>query len=173
MVLPDNVLFEGSAGETIRRKLLQDCNVHTLLRLPTGIFYAQGVKANVIFCEKRAVAEQAQTQALWVYDLRTNQHFTPKSNPLTLAHLQDFIQCYGAPGQRAQRQETEQFHCYELAHFLARGKVNLDIFWLKDDALEDSATLLAPDVLALNITENLQAALAQFASIAEELKVEA
>jgi type I restriction enzyme M protein len=173
VVLPDNVLFEGGAGEIIRRKLLQDCDVHTLLRLPTGIFYAQGVKANVIFFEKRAAAEQAQTKDLWVYDLRTNQHFTPKSNPLTLAHLQDFITCFGKPGQRAQRQETEQFHRYELAQLLARDKVNLDIFWLKDDALEDSATLPAPDVLALEITENLQAALAQFASIAEELEAEA
>ena len=170
VVLPDNVLFEGGAGETIRRKLLQDCNVHTLLRLPTGIFYAQGVKANVIFFEKRAAAEQAQTNELWVYDLRTNQHFTPKGNPLALAHLQDFIACYGQPGQRAQRQETEPFRRYDLAQLLARDKVNLDIFWLKDDALEDSATLPAPDVLALEITENLQAALAQFASIAEELE---
>ena len=170
VVLPDNVLFEGGAGETIRRKLLQDCNVHTLLRLPTGIFYAQGVKANVVFFEKRAAVEQAQTHELWVYDLRTNQHFTPKGNPLTLAHLQDFIRCYGTPGQRTQRQETEQFHRYNLAQLLARDKVNLDIFWLKDDALEDSATLPAPDVLALEITENLQAALAQFASIAEELE---
>lgn len=173
VVLPDNVLFEGGAGETIRRKLLQDCNVHTLLRLPTGIFYAQGVKANVIFFEKRAAAEQAQTKDLWVYDLRTNKHFTPKSNPLTLDHLQDFIACYGKPGQRAQRRETEQFHRYDLAQLLARDKVNLDIFWLKDDALEDSATLPAPDVLALEITDNLQAALAQFASIAEELEIEA
>jgi type I restriction enzyme M protein len=172
VVLPDNVLFEGGAGETIRRKLLQDCNVHTLLRLPTGIFYAQGVKANVIFFEKRAAAEQAQTQALWVYDLRTNQHFTPKSNPLTLGHLQDFITCYGKPDQCTQRQETEQFHRYELSQLLARDKVNLDIFWLKDDALEDSATLPTPDVLALEITENLQAALAQFASVAEELEVQ-
>ena len=129
------------------------------------------MKANVIFFEKRAAAEQAQTKEMWVYDLRTNQHFTPKGNPLTLAHLQDFIACYGAPGQRAQRQETEQFHRYQLPQLLARDKVNLDIFWLKDDALEDSATLPAPNVLALEITENLQAALAQFASIAEELEV--
>ena len=143
--------------------------MHTLLRLPTGIFYAQGVKANVLFFEKRAAAEQAQTPALWVYDLRTNQHFTPKGNPLTLAHLRDFMACYGAPGQRARRQETEQFRRYELAQLLARDKVNLDIFWLKDDALEDSATLPAPDVLALEISENLQAALAEFAGIAEEL----
>jgi type I restriction enzyme M protein len=170
VVLPDNVLCEGGAGETIRRKLLQDCNAHTLLPLPTGIFYAQGVKANVIFFEKRA-AEQAQTKELGVYDLRATQHFTPKGNPLTLAHLQDFITCYGKPGQRTQRQETEQFHRYELAQLLAREKVNLDIFWLRGDALEDSATLPAPGVLALEITENLQAALAQFASIAEELEV--
>jgi type I restriction enzyme M protein len=171
VVLPDNVLFEGGAGETIRRKLLQDCNVHTLLRLPTGIFYAQSVKANGISFEKRAAAEQAQTKELCVYDLRTNQHFTLKSNSLMLSHLQDFIACYGAPSQRSQRQEKEQFHRYELTQLLARNKVHLDIFWLNDDAWEDSATLSASDVLALETTENLQAALAQFAS--EELELEA
>ncbi|RAK68084.1 HsdM family class I SAM-dependent methyltransferase [Hymenobacter edaphi] len=172
VVLPDNVLFEGGAGETIRRKLLQDCDLHTLLRLPTGIFYAQGVKANVLFFEKRAGSEQAQTAKLWVYDLRTNQHFTPKGNPLRREHLQDFVQCYGRPGQRHQRQETEQFRAFPLDQLLQRDKVNLDIFWLKDDSLEDSATLPAPDILALEITENLQAALAQFSSIAEELGAE-
>jgi type I restriction enzyme M protein len=170
VVLPDNVLFEGGAGETIRRKLLQDCDVHTLLRLPTGIFYAQGVKANVLFFDKKTSGETARTSKLWVYDLRTNQHFTLKTRPLSDAHLQDFVQCYGRPGERAQRQETEQFRPFGLEELLARDKVNLDIFWLKDDTLEDSASLPAPDVLAQEIAENLRAALAEFGSIAEELE---
>jgi type I restriction enzyme M protein len=172
VVLPDNVLFEGGAGEAVRRKLLKDCDVHTLLRLPTGIFYAQGVKANVVFFEKKTGGEAARTSRLWVYDLRTNQHFTPKTNPLTRAHLDEFVQCYGAPGKRAARQETERFKSFTYDELLARDKVNLDIFWLKDETLEDSASLPAPDVLALEILENLQAALAQFSSIAEELEVE-
>ncbi|RZJ93820.1 MAG: SAM-dependent DNA methyltransferase, partial [Hymenobacter sp.] len=172
VVLPDNVLFEGGAGELVRRKLLKDCNVHTLLRLPTGIFYAQGVKANVLFFDKKTGGETARTSKLWVYDLRTNQHFTLKTNPLTQGHLRDFVQCYGQPGQQATRQETERFKAFTYDELLARDKVNLDIFWLKDDTLEDSASLPAPDVLAQEILENLQAALTQFSSIAEELEVE-
>ena len=106
VVVPDNVLFEAGAGETIRRRLLHDCEVHTLLRLPTGIFYAQGVKANVLFLRRREGAEQAWTRELWVYDLRTNKHFTLKQNPLTRADLDDFVACYNpaeppaAPGVR-------------------------------------------------------------------------
>src|SRR6476660_1988071 len=98
VVLPDNVLFEGGAGETLRRKLLADFELHTMLRLPTGIFYAQGVKANVLFFDKKPASEQPWTRRLWVYDLRTNQHFTLKQNPLRRAHLDDFVACY-APGQ--------------------------------------------------------------------------
>ncbi|MGY2132369.1 type I restriction-modification system subunit M [Hymenobacter sp. HD11105] len=171
VVLPDNILFEGGAGETIRRKLLKDCDVHTLLRLPTGIFYAQGVKANVLFFTKKTSGENARTSKLWVYDLRTNQHFTPKTNPLRRTHLDDFVQCYGKPGEIGKRTETERFKSFTYEELLARDKVSMDIFWLKDETLEDSASLPAPDVLALEITENLQAALAQFTSIAEELEV--
>lgn len=87
VVLPDNVLFEGGAGESLRRKLLADFDLHTMLRLPTGIFYAQGVKANVLFFEKKPASEQPWTSKLWVYDLRTNQHFTLKQNPLRRHHL--------------------------------------------------------------------------------------
>jgi len=94
MVVPDNVLFEGGAGETIRRKLLHECDVHTLLRLPTGVFYAQGVKANVLFFERKPASETPWTKKLWIYDLRTNKHFTLKTNPLKYEDLQDFIQCY-------------------------------------------------------------------------------
>ena len=91
VVLPDNVLFEGGAGETLRRKLLADFDLHTMLRLPTGIFYAQGVKANVLFFDKKPASEQPWTSKLWVYDLRTNQHFTLKQNPLRRQHLDDFV----------------------------------------------------------------------------------
>jgi type I restriction enzyme M protein len=94
IVLPDNVLFEGGAGETIRKRLLPDCDVHTLLRLPTGIFYAQGVKANVLFFDRKPASETPWTRTLWIYDLRTNQHFTLKTNTLTRADLDDFVRCY-------------------------------------------------------------------------------
>ena len=94
VVLPDNVLFEGGVGETLRRKLLADFDLHTMLRLPTGIFYAQGVKANVLFFDRKPASETPWTQRLWVYDLRTNQHFTLKQNPLRRQHLDDFVECY-------------------------------------------------------------------------------
>ena len=99
MVVPDNVLFEGGAGETIRRELLKQADVHTLLRLPTGIFYAQGVKANVLFFDRKPAQEKPWTEKLWIYDLRTNQHFTLKENPLQRSDLDDFVKCYfGTPG---------------------------------------------------------------------------
>ena len=97
VVLPDNVLFEGGAGETLRRKLLADFDLHTMLRLPTGIFYAQGVKANVLFFDKKPASEHPWTSKLWVYDLRTNQHFTLKQSPLRRADLEDvFLELIGA-----------------------------------------------------------------------------
>src|SRR2546426_383064 len=99
VVLPDNVLFEGGAGETIRRALLKQADVHTLLRLPTGIFYAQGVKANVLFFDRKPAQEKPWTQKLWIYDLRTNMHFTLKENTLKRIDLDDFVACYfGKPG---------------------------------------------------------------------------
>lgn len=106
-----------------------------------------------------------------MYDLRTNQHFTLKTNPLSCQHLDDFIQCYSQPGEIGKRVETERFKAFTYDELLARDKVNLDIFWLKDETLEDSASLPAPDVLAQEILDNLQAALAQFAGIAEELEI--
>lgn len=168
VVVPDNVLFEGGAGETIRRKLLHSCNVHTLLRLPTGIFYAPGVKANVLFFERKPASETPWTGRLWVYDLRTNRHFTLKANPMRAADLEDFVRCY-QPENIHQREESERFKAYDLADLLARDKANLDLFWLKDDTLEDTTSLPAPDVLAAEISENLLAALAEFNSIHAEL----
>jgi len=169
VVLPDNVLFEGGAGETIRRELLKQADVHTLLRLPTGIFYAQGVKANVLFFVRRPAQERPWTRKLWIYDLRTNLHFTLKENPLKRSDLDDFIACYN-PKDRGDRKETERFKAFAYEDLIKRDKVNLDLFWLKDDALEESANLPDPDVIAREIMEDLQAALEQFSAIAEDLK---
>ena len=168
VVVPDNVLFEAGAGETIRRRLLHDCDVHTLLRLPTGIFYAQGVKANVLFFRRREGAEQAWTKELWVYDLRTNKHFTLKQNPLTRADLDDFVACYN-PANRHQRQESERFKRYPYDELIARDKVSLDLFWLRDESLEDIDNLPTPAVLAAQITEDLQSALTEIQALAESL----
>jgi type I restriction enzyme M protein len=170
MVVPDNVLFEGGAGETVRRELLKQADVHTLLRLPTGIFYAQGVKANVLFFDRKPAADKAAwTERLWIYDLRTNLHFTLKENPLKRSDLDDFVRCYH-PKNRHERQESERFKSFTYDELIKRDKVNLDIFWLKDDSLEESANLPAPEVIAREIADDLQAALEQFAAIAEDLR---
>jgi type I restriction enzyme M protein len=166
--VPDNVLFEGGAGETVRRKLLHECNVHTLLRLPTGIFYAQGVKANVLFFDRKPASEKPWTTKLWIYDFRTNKHFTLKTNPLKRTDLDDFVASYN-PENRHERKETERFKLFAYDDLIKRDKVSLDIFWLKDDSLEDSANLPDPDVIAAEIVEDLQAALDQFAQIAAQL----
>jgi type I restriction enzyme M protein len=168
IVVPDNVLFEGGAGETIRKRLLHDCDVHTLLRLPTGIFYAQGVKANVLFFDRRPAGEKPWTRTLWIYDFRTNQHFTLKTNTLTRAHLDDFVRCYN-PANRHERKETERFRPFSYEDLVKRDKTNLDIFWLRDDSLGDSSNLPDPAILAAEIVEDLQAALDQFAQIAADL----
>jgi type I restriction enzyme M protein len=169
IVVPDNVLFEGGAGETIRRKLLHECDVHTLLRFPTGVFYAQGVKANILFFDRKPASETPWTKTLWIYDLRTNMHFTLKTNPLKYEDLQDFIRCYN-PQNRHERKESERFHVFTYEELMQRDKVNLDIFWLKDESLEDSANLPDPDVLAHEIAENLESALDQFTTISQSLE---
>ncbi|MFW6641407.1 N-6 DNA methylase [Nocardiopsis algeriensis] len=170
VVVPDNVLFEGGAGETIRRRLLQEYDVHTLLRLPTGIFYAGGVKANVLFFERKpANPGTPWTKRLWVYDFRTGQRFTLKQNPLTRAHLDDFVKCYRPGEDRNHRTETERFRAFPVEELLARDKVNLDITWLRDSGIDDTDSLAPPEVIAAEIVEDLQAALAEFAAIAESL----
>ncbi|NZA27789.1 SAM-dependent DNA methyltransferase [Luteimonas sp. SJ-92] len=171
VVLPDNVLFEaGSAGEGIRRRLLEQFDFHTLVRLPTGIFYKPGVKANVLFFDKHPprADRKPNTKALWIYDFRTNLHFTLKKNPLKLSDLGDFRDCYKA-GNRSKRKETERFRKFDVADLLKRDKLNLDIFWLKDDSLDDIDSLPPPDVIAMDIVESLQAALEGFQSVADEL----
>jgi type I restriction enzyme M protein len=171
IVAPDNVLFEGGAGETVRKKLLAECDVHTLLRLPTGIFYAQGVKANVLFFDRKPASEKPWTEKLWIYDLRTNIHFTLKTNTLRYEDLQDFIKCYH-PENRRDRKEAERFKAFSYDELMQRDKVSLDIFWLKDESLEDSENLPPPDILAKDIAENLESALEQFSGIYEDLRGE-
>jgi len=168
IVVPDNVLFEGGAGETVRRKLLDQFDVHTLLRLPTGIFYATGVKANVLFFDAKPAQASPWTDDLWIYDLRTNKHFTLKRDPLTYEDLKDFIDSYN-PDNRHEREETERFKPFPYEDLIKRDKVNLDIFWLKDDSLEDIDNLPSPEMLASDITENLEAAVDLFSQIQEDL----
>ena len=169
VVVPDNVLFEGGAGETIRRRLLHECDVHTLLRLPTGIFYAQGVKANVLFFDRKPGSATPWTRDLWIYDLRTNRHFTLKTRTLTRGDLDDFVECY-QPAQPSRREESERFRRFSYDELLAHDKASLDIFWLRDESLEDTDNLPAPGVIAAEIVEDLQAALAEFTELAESLQ---
>jgi len=170
VVLPDNVLFEGGAGETVRRKLLSEYDTHTLLRLPTGIFYAQGVKANILFFDRKPASEEPWTKELWIYDLRTNVHFTLKQKTLSTSDLEDFVSCYN-PENRRERSESERFKRFTYEELMRRDKASLDIFWLKDKSLEGAEDLQPPEVIAAEIAENLEAALEQFAEIHEELRV--
>ena len=173
MVVPDNVLFEGGAGETIRRRLLDDCNTHTLLRLPTGIFYAQGVKANVIFFERKAASSEPATKELWVYDFRTNQHFTLKTRQMSRDDLEPFVQAYKPGEPLSAREETEQFKRWSYEVLAERDGLNLDIWAdVKDQSLTDAESLPAPEVIAEEIVEHLSSALEQFEAVAGELRGE-
>nr|WP_232221977.1 class I SAM-dependent DNA methyltransferase [Methanococcoides burtonii] len=171
VVLPDNVLFEGGAGEVLRKKLLETTDLHTILRLPTGIFYANGVKANVLFFEAKPAAKEPWTKEVWIYDYRTNVHHTLKKNPLKFSDLEDFIQCYNTE-DRFDRQESwseetpeGRFRKFAYDEIVARDKTNLDIFWLKDASLADLDNLPDPDVLANEIIENIEASLESFREI--------
>lgn len=175
VVVPDNVLFEGGAGETVRQKLLQMTNLHTILRLPTGIFYKPGVKANVIFFDNHPASSEYQTKEIWIYDFRTNIHFTLKKNPLSDKDLEDFIRCYH-PENRHDRQETwsednpeGRWRKFTIDEILKCDKTSLDIFWLKDTSLADFDNLPSPDALADEIIENLQSALESFQELKEKL----
>jgi type I restriction enzyme M protein len=171
VVLPDNVLFEGGAGEKLRQRLLREYDVHTMLRMPTGVFYAQGVKCNVLFFDRKPASDTPWTSKLWVYDFRTNQHFTLKQNKLTRGHLQDFVDCFNPGKPRDERVETDRFKAFTYDELVARDKTNLDISWLKDDSLEDLDNLPAPEVIAREIVEDLTAALAEFEAVASALEL--
>lgn len=171
VVVPDNVLFEGGAGETIRKILLERTNLHTILRLPTGIFYANGVKANVIFFDNKPAAKTAWTKKLWVYDYRTNVHKTLKQNRLNKDDFTEFMACYKPEdiGKRRESKKLERWKSYAYKDLLARDKTNLDIFWLKDDSLEDTENLPGPAILAAEIVEQLVAALEEFRTVEDIL----
>ena len=172
VVVPDNVLFEGGAGEIVRKRLLETTELHSILRLPTGIFYAQGVKANVLFFDNQPASKTPWTKEVWFYDYRTNIHHTLKKKPLRFEDLQDFITCYN-PDNRHNRQETwhetenpeGRWRKYSLEQILARDKTSLDIFWLKDKSLADLDNLPEPDDLAEEIIENIEAGLASFREV--------
>ena len=175
VVVPDNVLFEGGAGETVRQKLLQTTDLHTILRLPTGIFYKPGVKANVIFFDKKPASPDRQTKDIWIYDFRTNIHFTLKQHPMSDADLQDFISCYNSEN-RHERKETwseenpdGRWRKFSVDEILKRDKTSLDIFWIKDKSLANLDNLPDPDVLADDIIENLQSALESFKELKKQL----
>jgi type I restriction enzyme M protein len=177
VVLPDNVLFEGGAGETIRKKLLEGTNLHTILRLPTGIFYKQGVKANVLFFDNKPSAKTAWTKEVWFYDFRTNIHFTLKKNPLKLEDLGDFIQCYNSENISKRKENYHEemnpegrWRKFSYDDIIKRDKTSLDITWIKDKSLTDLDNLPDPDVLAEEIIENLQAGIESFKEIMATLK---
>ncbi len=178
MVLPDNVLFEKGAGETLRKELLKTTELHTILRLPTGIFYANGVKANVLFFDNKPASKDHWTKAVWVYDYRTNVHHTLKKKPLRLEDLQAFIQRYN-PQNRHKPSQTwsvenpvGRWRKLTYEEIIARDKTNLYIFWLKEQRLADLDNLPDPDILANEIIENIEAGLSSFREIMETLSGE-
>ncbi len=172
VVLPDNVLFEGGVGETVRRKLLESTDLHTILRLPTGIFYANGVKANVLFFDNQPAAKKPWTQHIWYYDYRTNVHHTLKRKPMRTEDLADFVKCYN-PANRHKRKETwdaeknptSRWRKFSYEEITARDKTSLDLFWLKDNSLADLDNLPDPKDLAEEIVENIEAGLNNFRTV--------
>ena len=176
VVVPDNVLFEGGAGETVRKKLMEITELHTILRLPTGIFYANGVKANILFFDNRVAQKDPWTKEIWFYDYRTNIHHTLKRKPIQLEDLQDFIKCYN-PENRHKRKEIwneekipeGRWRKFSYKEIIARDKTSLDIFWLKDKSLADLDNLPEPDVLAEEIIDNMEAGLNSFREVLSAL----
>lgn len=175
MVLPDNVLFEDNAGAQIRADLMDKCDLHTILRLPTGIFYAQGVKTNVLFFT-RGKTDKGNTRGVWVYDLRTNMPSFGKRTPLTREHFKPFEEAYGdepnGQSPRVDQGEQGRFRYFDREHIKTRSE-NLDISWLKDENVESAEDLPAPEVIAAEIMENLRTALEEMEALTELLVPEA
>lgn len=178
VVLPDNVLFEGGAGETVRKELMKSTELHTILRLPTGIFYRPGVKANVLFFDNKPGARDPWTKEIWFYDYRTNIHHTLKKKPMSFEDLDNFIKCYN-PSNRNERKETwsetnpnGRWRKFNYDEIIERDKTSLDIFWLKDESLADLDNLPDPDILANEIIENIEAGLESFKAIMATLSGE-
>lgn len=171
MVVPDNVLFEAGAGEEIRRQLLAHCDVHTLLRLPTGIWYSPGVKANVLFFDKKPYSGTPATTDLWVYDLRTNKNFTLRQKPITNEDLKEFVEVYHAEDRKRKRRESERFKRFSCSELVKRHKANLDLLWLKDDSLIDIDRSDNPQALASAIVKDLKEAMNAFSEVQREIKL--
>jgi type I restriction enzyme M protein len=176
VVLPDNVLFEGNVGRDVRVDLMDKCNLHTILRLPTGIFYAQGVKTNVLFFTKVSDAARNSTKETWVYDLRANMPQFGKRTVLTREHFAEFEKAFGddpcggakALAQRADTGESGRFRRFTREWVRERGD-SLDIAWLKDDDAEDADDLPEPSALAQGAMTELEAALEELRGILAEL----
>ena len=162
VVLPDNVLFEGGAGETVRKKLLADYDLHTILRLPTGIFYAQGVRANVLFFSRGG-----KTSETWVYDYRTGVKHTLANNKLERRHLDDFVACY----TQKKRTETERWHRFAVEELVKRDKTNLDLKWLKEQS-DDDADVSLKELLAdmEKYRDTINKAVTQLAALAKGIE---
>jgi len=173
VVLPDNVLFEEGVGKQVRADLMDKCDLHTILRLPTGIFYAQGVKTNVLFFTRgEKKQDKGNTKAVWFYDLRTNMPSFGKRTPFTRAHFADFEKAYGpdplGKSKRKDQGEAGRFRRFTREEIAKRGD-NLDISWLKDDSVTDHADLPEPEEIAAEIVAQLQVALEEMAALQEEL----
>ena len=175
VVLPDNVLFERGTGETIRRRLFETFNVHTLLRLPTGLFYAQGIKANVLFFDRPKAKEEPSAKRLWVYDLRTDMHFTLKTKRLQTSDLTEFIECFspGAENDRRStwtpRKPTGRWRSYSYDELGCRTEFNLDLTWLTSADSHSTISILPPDELARSIASDLRSALSEIEKMASSL----
>ncbi|AUB79772.1 N-6 DNA methylase [Candidatus Thiodictyon syntrophicum] len=175
LVLPDNVLFEGNVGRSIRADLMDKCDLHTVLRLPTGIFYAQGVKTNVLFFT-RGETQKDNTRETWVYDLRANMPQFGKRTQLTREHFADFEAAFGEDSlggpqilsRREDTGETGRFRRFTREEIAARGD-SLDIAWLKDDSADTGEDLPEPAVLAVAAMDELEAAIEELRGILAEL----
>ncbi|HEX3849904.1 MAG TPA: N-6 DNA methylase [Polyangiaceae bacterium] len=171
VVLPDNVLFEDGVGQKVRADLMDKCDLHTILRLPTGIFYAQGVKTNVLFFT-RGAKDKANTKAVWFFDMRTNMPSFGKRTPFTRAHFAEFEQAFGSdPYGKSKRKdlgETGRFRKFTREEIEKRGD-NLDISWLKDESVTDHADLPEPGVIAGEIVAQLQVAMDEMQAMQDEL----
>ncbi len=171
VVLPDNVLFEDNTGQQIRVDLMEKCRLHTILRLPTGIFYAQGVKTNVLFFE-RGKTDKGNTKAVWVYDLRTNMPNFGKRTPFTRTSLQPFVDVFGEQangrGKRTDEGEEGRFRCFSRAVIRERGD-NLDITWLRDASAGRVEDLAEPEVIAAEILGHLQTAMDEMSALVDVL----
>ncbi len=178
MVLPVNVLFEGGADEEVRKQLMQTTELHTILRLPTGIFYRPGVKTNVLFFNNKPASKDPWTKEVWFYDYRSNVHHTPKRSPMRQEHLQKFIELYNGKNIHKRKEtwsktnEDGRWRKYSYEDIIARDKTSLDVFWLKDSSLTNLDNLPAPDILTNEIIENIESGLSSFREIMETINGE-